>query len=145
MYAPSGAPASYGAGDRLELDLSSLAYTGASDRQDARLTVKLPEGWAVPAAAVGKVSDQPVIYLVENGKAVPFATGLNEPRGIAVFQQWFFVADKDQVWRIDAKGKAEVVVKPSAFPVPPRLLIANAPGSAAGRGCTAGRGTGAGC
>jgi multidrug resistance efflux pump len=35
-----------------------------------RLTVKLPEGWAVPTAAVGKVSDQPVIYLVEGGKAV---------------------------------------------------------------------------
>ena len=36
----------------------------------ARLTAELPAAWAVPAAAVGKVNDEPVIYLVENGKAV---------------------------------------------------------------------------
>jgi RND family efflux transporter MFP subunit len=36
----------------------------------AKLTAELPAAWAVPAAAVGKVNDEPVIYLVENGKAV---------------------------------------------------------------------------
>jgi HlyD family secretion protein len=36
----------------------------------AKLTAELPSAWAVPAAAVGKVNDEPVIYLVENGKAV---------------------------------------------------------------------------
>ena len=36
----------------------------------ARLTAELPAAWAVPAAAVGKVNDEPVIYLVEGGKAV---------------------------------------------------------------------------
>jgi len=36
----------------------------------ARLTIDLPDAWAVPAAAVGKFNDEPVIYLVENGKAV---------------------------------------------------------------------------
>ena len=36
----------------------------------ARLTAELPAAWAVPAAAVGKVDDEPVIYLVEGGKAV---------------------------------------------------------------------------
>jgi multidrug resistance efflux pump len=36
----------------------------------ARLTIELPAAWAVPAAAVGKVSDQPVIYFAEGGKAV---------------------------------------------------------------------------
>ena len=36
----------------------------------ARLTAELPAAWAVPAAAVGKINDEPVIYLVENGKAV---------------------------------------------------------------------------
>jgi hypothetical protein len=36
----------------------------------ARLTAELPAAWAVPAAAVGKAGDEPVIYLVENGKAV---------------------------------------------------------------------------
>lgn len=36
----------------------------------AKLSVELPSAWAVPAAAVGKVGDEPVIYLVESGKAV---------------------------------------------------------------------------
>lgn len=36
----------------------------------AKLTAELPAAWAVPAAAVGKVNDEPIIYLVEGGKAV---------------------------------------------------------------------------
>ncbi len=36
----------------------------------ARLTVEMPAAWAVPAAAVGKANDEPVIYLAEGGKAV---------------------------------------------------------------------------
>ena len=36
----------------------------------AKMTVELPAAWAVPAAAVGKVGDEAVVYLVENGKAV---------------------------------------------------------------------------
>jgi multidrug resistance efflux pump len=36
----------------------------------ARLTADLPAAWAVPATAVGKVNDEPVIFLVEGGKAV---------------------------------------------------------------------------
>ncbi len=35
-----------------------------------KLLVRLPEAWAVPVAAVGKINDQPVMYLIENGKAV---------------------------------------------------------------------------
>ncbi|WP_395659760.1 bifunctional metallophosphatase/5'-nucleotidase [Nocardioides sp.] len=38
---PAGAPASYGAGDTLAFDLSSLAMTGAGDVQDAEVTVSL--------------------------------------------------------------------------------------------------------
>jgi multidrug efflux pump subunit AcrA (membrane-fusion protein) len=36
----------------------------------ARLTAELPAAWAVPSAAIGKVNDEPVLYLVERGKAV---------------------------------------------------------------------------
>jgi multidrug resistance efflux pump len=36
----------------------------------AKLTVELPAAWAVPAAAVAKVGDESLMYLVENGKAV---------------------------------------------------------------------------
>ena len=42
----------------------------------AKLTAELPAAWAVPAAAVGKVGDEAVIYLAENGKAVRVAVQL---------------------------------------------------------------------
>lgn len=42
----------------------------------ARLTAELPAEWSVPVAAVGKVNDEAVIYLVEGGKAVRVAVQL---------------------------------------------------------------------
>jgi multidrug resistance efflux pump len=51
----------------------------------ARLKAELPAAWAVPAAAVGKVNDQPVVFLVEEGKAVRVQVQLI--RGDAQFTQ----------------------------------------------------------
>jgi RND family efflux transporter MFP subunit len=51
----------------------------------AKLTAELPEAWAVPAAAVTKLNDEPVMYLVEGGKAVRVAVQLG--RGDAQFTQ----------------------------------------------------------
>jgi glucose/arabinose dehydrogenase len=62
------------------------------------------------------------IMVVQDGKAVPFATGLDDPKGLAAFQNLFFVADKTKVWRIDAKGKAEVFAPAAAFPTSPLFL-----------------------
>jgi HlyD family secretion protein len=42
----------------------------------ARILFELPEDWTVPAAAVGKVNDESVLYLVENGKAIRVAVQL---------------------------------------------------------------------
>lgn len=42
----------------------------------ARLTAELPADWSLPAAAVGKVNDEAVVYLVEDGKAVRVAVQL---------------------------------------------------------------------
>ncbi len=36
----------------------------------AKLAAELPAAWAVPAAAIGKVNEEPVVYLVESGKAI---------------------------------------------------------------------------
>lgn len=46
------------------------------------------------------------IVVIDKGKAVPFATGLDDPRGLVARAGFLFVADKKRVWRIDAKGKA---------------------------------------
>ena len=72
---------------------------------------------------IGKDGDGAVM-VVENGKAVPFVTGLDDPKGIAAFQKWLFVAERNKVLRIDAAAKqpkAEVFAAADKFPVPPRL------------------------
>src|SRR5262249_1133672 len=76
----------------------------------------------IPVSGAGGTQGQGMVMVLDKGKAVPFARGLDEPRGIAGFQGWLFVADKHRVWRIDARGKATVFVGAAAFPVPPHRL-----------------------
>ena len=51
----------------------------------ARLTVEMPAEWSVPAAAIGKINDEPVMYLAEGGKAVRVTVQLH--RGDAQLTQ----------------------------------------------------------
>ena len=62
------------------------------------------------------------VMVIEDGKAVPFATGLDDPKGLAAYQDWLFVADKNKVWRIDKTGKADLFVPTNAFPTTPLFL-----------------------
>jgi glucose/arabinose dehydrogenase len=74
-----------------------------------------------------KDGDGAVMVIDRSGKAVPFVEGLDDPKGMASFQRWLFVADKTKVYRIDTfvKGgaaKAELFAPANAFPVPPKFL-----------------------
>lgn len=62
------------------------------------------------------------VLKIEQGKIVPFASGLDDPTGLVAHQQWLFVADKNRVWRIDGEGKAAVFAPASAFPTSPMFL-----------------------
>src|SRR5260370_35557541 len=50
------------------------------------------------------------IVVIENGKAVPFATGLDDPKDLTAFHEFLFVTDGKRVCRIDKKGKVEEYV-----------------------------------
>jgi glucose/arabinose dehydrogenase len=63
-----------------------------------------------------------VLVVDKAGKAVPFATGLDHPRGMVFRQKDLFVADTKRVWRIDEKGKAVVFAAKEAFPTEPHSL-----------------------
>jgi len=69
----------------------------------------------------GKDGDGRVMVIVK-GKAVPFATGLDDPKGMVAWQKWLFVTDNKRVWRIDLTGKAKVFAAAEAFPTPPLFL-----------------------
>src|SRR6516164_6783697 len=69
-----------------------------------------------------KDGDGRVLVVDKSGKAVPFATGLDDPKGIVSWLNFLFVTDKKRVWKIDAKGKATVFAPETAFPTPPLFL-----------------------
>jgi glucose/arabinose dehydrogenase/sugar lactone lactonase YvrE len=72
-----------------------------------------------------KDGDGAVMVVEPGGKAVPFVSGLDDPKGIALYQRWLFVTDKTRVLRIDATAKtpkAEVFAAADKFPTPPIFL-----------------------
>jgi glucose/arabinose dehydrogenase len=62
------------------------------------------------------------VMVIEKGKAIPFATDLDGPWGIASWTNWLLVSGKNRVWRIDGKGKAQVLANENAFPQKPEQL-----------------------
>jgi glucose/arabinose dehydrogenase len=70
----------------------------------------------------GKDGDGRVMVVDKDGKATPFATGLDDPKGIVAFQNVLYVADNKRVLRIDNKGKVTVLADEKAFPTPPLFL-----------------------
>lgn len=70
-----------------------------------------------------KNGDGAVVVIGADGKAIPFATGLDDPKTLGAWNEWLFVTDNKRVWRIDAKGKTAVFVAADAFPRPPRSLM----------------------
>jgi sugar lactone lactonase YvrE len=63
------------------------------------------------------------VLVVQDGKAVPFATGFHALQGMAVYLESLFVADRDGVWRLDRKGNATLFVPVKAFPEPVHRLM----------------------
>jgi gluconolactonase len=62
------------------------------------------------------------ITLIENGKPRVFATGLDDPKGLAIIGKTLYVADKTKIMKIDMDGKVQIFVPASAFPVTPLFL-----------------------
>jgi glucose/arabinose dehydrogenase/sugar lactone lactonase YvrE len=56
------------------------------------------------------------VMAIENGKVVPFASSLDVPSYLVAWQNWLLILDKECIWRIDRKGKAERFVRLADFP-----------------------------
>ena len=69
----------------------------------------------------GKAGDGKVSVIVD-GKAKPFATGLDDPKGIVEFQNDLYVTDITRVVKVDAKGQATTFTAADKFPSPPLFL-----------------------
>ena len=63
-----------------------------------------------------------VVSVLDKGMTVPFATGLDDPKGIVAHQNFLYVNDNKRVVKIDSKGKVTVFASDKAFPTPPLFL-----------------------
>ena len=62
------------------------------------------------------------ITVIENGKKRVFATGLDDPKGLALIGKTLYVADKTKIMKIDMEGHVQTFVPASAFPTTPLFL-----------------------
>ena len=62
------------------------------------------------------------INLVDGNDVKEFCRGMNSPKGIAFVGGFLVVADETTVWKVDRKGKAEVLVDKDDFPNPIEFL-----------------------
>ena len=83
-----------------------------------------PDG-AIYVTEIGEF-DKPgdgLVTVIRDGKATPFAKGLDDPKGIvAADNQAFYVTDKTKVVKVDLQGNVTTFAAPDAFPVAPKFL-----------------------
>lgn len=69
----------------------------------------------------GKDGDGRLTVIVD-GEAKPFATGLDDPKGVVFFQNAFYLTDKTRVVRVDEQGHATTFTAADRFPTKPQFL-----------------------
>jgi len=70
----------------------------------------------------GKDGDGQVSVVEKDGTVKPFATGMNDPKGLAFIGKHLYVADKTQVLKVSPDGKWTVYADASAFDATPQFL-----------------------
>jgi hypothetical protein len=62
------------------------------------------------------------VYVLDGDTAKPFATGLNNPKGIAFVKGALITSDETQVMKINGKGKISILAKAEDFPAKVEFL-----------------------
>ena len=70
----------------------------------------------------GKNGDGKVTVVNTDGSTETLVDGLNDPKGIDMFNNTLYVADVDQLVKISLDGQSEVMIKPGDFPGKPVFL-----------------------
>jgi glucose/arabinose dehydrogenase len=101
-------------------DLPKPFITGLKNPESACVG---PDGavYVTEIGEFGKDGDGQV-SVVKQGKAAALATGLDDPKGIVLFENELYVTDKTRVVKIDLKGKVTPLAPADKFPSPPQFL-----------------------
>jgi len=70
----------------------------------------------------GKDGDGQITVIDRDGKASVFATGLDDPKGLAIIGKNLYAADKTRIIKITPDGKTSVFAAANAFQVTPLFL-----------------------
>jgi sugar lactone lactonase YvrE len=70
----------------------------------------------------GTDGDGQISVVVGAGKTKAFATGMDDPKGLAFSKGALYVADKTRILKVDKNGKWKVFAAAEAFPVKPQFL-----------------------
>lgn len=69
-----------------------------------------------------KDGDGQISVIGADGKPKAFATGMDDPKGLAYSRGLIYVADKTRILSVDKSGKWQVFAAPEAFPAKPQFL-----------------------
>ena len=86
--------------------------------------VEAPDGrvFVSEIGEFGKDGDGEISYIDKDGKRHPFASGMDDPKGLALIGDDLYVADKTRVLRVGRDGKWQVFAAATAFPTTPKFL-----------------------
>ncbi len=70
----------------------------------------------------GKDGDGQISVIDEKGKLSIFATGMDDPKGLAIIGDHLYVADKTRILKVAPDGNWQVFVAAEAFPAVPQFL-----------------------
>ncbi|MBA2490906.1 MAG: SMP-30/gluconolactonase/LRE family protein [Gammaproteobacteria bacterium] len=70
----------------------------------------------------GKTGDGGIALVTPNGQREDYVAGLDDPKGLAQWEDWLYVADTPGVWRIDRFKRPVRLAGPKDFPEKFRLL-----------------------
>jgi len=70
----------------------------------------------------GKDGDGQISIIGGDGKPKAFATGMDDPKGLAFSKGMLYVADRTRVLKVSKNGKWKVFATAEAFPVKPQFL-----------------------
>lgn len=70
----------------------------------------------------GKDGDGQISMIDQEGKLSIFATGMDDPKGMAIIGEHLYVADKTRILKVFQDGNWQVFVPADAFPAVPQFL-----------------------
>ncbi len=116
---------SYGDNDAASSAIASSTKTQTIDGlQMPESAVAAPDGrvFITEIGEFGKAGDGKITVIETSGQKTTLATGLNDPKGIDLWNNELYVADVDHVVKVDMQGQVTVIADTNAFPGKPVFL-----------------------